>query len=207
MEGLVEKVKPYFLQNKGAHGFDHCLRVYHLGRYIALNEGADIEIAETACILHDIGKNRQKGICHAQLGARMSLDILKSIGFPEEKIQRVAYGILVHRYSKGINPETIEAKIVQDADRLEEIGAVAIGRGITEDVLHGKPLYDPTIHPNSEYETGGNKTSVNFLKEKSLKLKPETFHTQTAKKLAQERYAFTELFVQRFLEEWNFSSS
>ena len=205
MEHLIEKVKPYFLESNRAHGFDHCFRAYKLGKFIALKEGADIEITETACILHDIGKYRKEGVCHAELGSQMSLEILKNIGFPQDKIFKVCYCIKVHRYSKGIIPITLEAKIVQDADRLEEIGALAIGRGLIEDILHNKPLYDPAIPPNQEYKTGGNKTSINFLIEKSLKLKPETFHTRTARELARERYIFTEFFVKQFLKEWHFN--
>lgn len=207
MDNIVEKVKPYFDgDQKGSHGYDHAVRVYNLGNYIAIEEDADVEIVQAACLLHDIGRGRKKGICHAKLGAEMSQNILKSIGFPENKIKSVAYCVRVHRYSEGIEPITLEAKIVQDADRLEEIGAIAIARGLAEDVLKGKPLYDPSIQPNTEYKSGGNKTSINFLIEKSLKLKPETFHTETARELAKDRYRFTEYFVESFIKEWNFST-
>ena len=202
---IIESIKPYFLDMKvnGSHRYDHSLRVYNLGKYIAAKEGSDMEIVQAACLLHDIGRGRKKGICHAELGAQMSEEILNSLGFPEEKIQRVVYCVRVHRYSKGINPETLEAKILQDADRLEEIGAIAIARGLAEDIIKGKPLYDPIIEPNSIYVSGGNKTSINFLIEKSLKLKPEKFHTKTAQELAKNRYEFTEQFVKRVIEEWN----
>lgn len=141
-------------------------------------------------------------MCHAEIGAQMSDEILRTIEFPKDKIEGVVYCVRVHRYSKGINPVTIEAKIVQDADRLEEIGAVAIARGLIEDKLRGKPLYDPSIPPNERYTSEGNKTSINFLKEKSLRLKPETFHTRTDQELARSRYEFTEQFVKAVIEEW-----
>ena len=204
--GIAEKVKPYFeVDQKGSHGYDHALRVYNLGNYIAINEGADVEVVQVACLLHDIGRGRKKGVCHAELGAEMSQDILTVLEFPKDKIPSVVYCVRVHRYSKGIDPVTLEAKIVQDADRLEEIGAIAIVRGLAEDILKGKPLYDPSIEPNDEYKSGGNRTSINFLIEKSLKLKPDTFHTKTAKELAKDRYRLTEDFVRCVIKELNFS--
>ncbi len=79
---------------------------------------------------------------------------------------------------------------------------MAIARGLIEDKLRGKPLYDPSVLPNQRYTSGGNKTSINFLIEKSLKLRPETFHTKTAEELARSRYEFTEQFVKAVIEEW-----
>ncbi len=205
MINLIESVKQYFSKESknGSHGYDHALRVHNLGKYIAEHEEGDLEIVQAACLLHDIGKSHEKkGTCHAELGAQMSEEILINLGFPIHKIPSVVYCVRVHRYSAGINPVTLEARIVQDADRLEEIGAIAIARGLIEDKLRGKPLYDPSIPPNADYKSGRNKTSINFLREKSLKLKPESFHTKTAQELAKTRYEFTEQFVKRVIEEW-----
>src|SRR3989344_314958 len=144
MINLIEGVKPYFSEksSNGSHGYDHALRVHNIGKYIAEREGGDSDIVQAGCLLHDIGKDHERdGMCHAKFGAQMSEGILRSLGFPKDKIQDVAYCIGVHRYSKGIIPTTLEAKIVQDADRLEEIGAVAIARGLIEDKVRGKPLY------------------------------------------------------------------
>lgn len=210
MKDLASEIKPFFLKegSVGAHGFDHALRVYNLGQYIAIQENADLEIVGAACLLHDIGRERgEEKDNHEKIGADIAREVLREIDFPKNKIESVVQCILVHRYSKGIKPEFKEDKIVQDADRLEEIGAIAIARGLIEDMKKGKPLHDPDIPANSEYKSGGNKTSVNFLKEKSLKLKPETFHTFTAQELAKERYNFTKQFVDRVIEEWNFESN
>ncbi len=205
MIDLLKVIKPYFSEESknGSHGYDHAIRVYNIGKYISEREGGDLEIVGAGCLLHDIGKDYDRGgVCHAEFGSKMSKEILKSIGFPENKILSVSYCVKVHRYSKGINPETLEAKIVQDADRLEEIGAVAIARGLIEDKLRRKPLYDPSISPNEEYKSGENRTSINFLIEKSLKLKPQTFHTKTAQELSKRRYEFTQQFVKEVIDEW-----
>jgi uncharacterized protein len=198
MEILKEKIKHHFDSN--GHKFDHIQRVYHNALDIAKVEGGDLEVIKASSLLHDIARKKEKetGVCHAQEGARMAPSILREINFPEEKIPKVVHCIAVHRYRHGLKPETKEAAILQDADRLDAIGAVAITRVILHD--HNRVLHDPEIKP--EEETKENETTMNHFYKKILKLTPEAFNTETARKMAKERYNFTKEFVDRFAEEW-----
>ena len=154
MQDLIEKIKPHF-KGSGMHGLDHAIRVHRVGKFIAEKEGAKVNIVEAACLLHDVGKSYEtKDTCHAKIGSEMVPELLRAVGFEETLIGEVQYCVLVHRYSEGIIPRTIEAKIVQDSDRLEEIGAIALSRGIGEDIAYGKPLYYPEMKPNEKYKSG-----------------------------------------------------
>ena len=130
MKQLEEIVRERMLQ-WGAHGLDHTLRVRGLALTLAEKEHADKEIVEAAAMLHDIARakeDKNKGVCHAEQGAIEAEKVLSKLDFPKEAIAKVQYCITVHRVSKGLKAETPEAKILQDADRLDVLGAIGIGR-------------------------------------------------------------------------------
>jgi uncharacterized protein len=204
IEQLKEKLAKYFTDP--SHGFDHTERVYRLAVRIAKQENVDLEIVQAAALLHDLARhleNPDKGICHAEESAKLAPEILKSINFPEEKIPKVVHAIEVHRYSKQLKAETKEAEILQDADRLDALGAIAIGRVFTRGGSKKRPLHDPSIKADEEYNVKTKaKTSINHFYEKILKIKPETFKTKLAQEIAKERYAYVKEFVERFEKEW-----
>ncbi|MBT4334336.1 HD domain-containing protein [archaeon] len=202
MDRLKEKILHYFEDGKG-HGFDHTERVYNLAVRIAKEENADLDVVKASTLLHDICRKKEEetGLCHASEGSKLAPKILKELNFSEEKIKNVVHCIEVHRFSKGLKPLTKEARILQDADRLDAIGAIAITRIISHNTMIGNPVYDPTIKPSEEYTSKG-KTALNHFFEKIFKLKPETFHTCLAKEIAKDRYKFTTDFVDRFISEW-----
>jgi uncharacterized protein len=202
MDRLKEKILHHFEDGKG-HGFDHTQRVYNLAIKIAKEEKADLEVVKAAALLHDICRKKEEetGLCHASEGAELAPSILREINFSEEKIENVIHCIKVHRFSKRLEPKTKEAKILQDADRLDAIGAIAITRIISHNTMIGNPIYDPNIKPSEEYTSKG-KTALNHFFEKIFKLKPESFHTSLAKEIAKDRYKFTTEFVDRFISEW-----
>ena len=204
LEELKDKIKHYFTD--AGHTFDHTERVYHMAVKIAKDEKADLEIVKAAALLHDIGRpkeNPDKEICHAEESAKMAPAILKKVGFPEEKIKGVLHAIKVHRYSKQLKAETKEAAILQDADRLDALGAVAIGRIFSYGGKKNRPMHNPNLKINPAYTVKSKaKTSMHHFYEKILKIKPETFHTRLARKIAKERYTFTKQFVSRFEKEW-----
>ena len=205
IEGLKDKIKHYFTD--AGHGFDHTERVYHMAVKIAKAEKVDLEIVKAAALLHDVGRSKEdsdKGICHAEESAKMAPGILKEIGFPEYKINAVLHCIKVHRYSKQLKAETKEAAIIQDADRLDALGAISVGRVFSRGGYKRRPMHDSKL----KYDTGYNvkkkaRTSLEHFYEKILKIKPETFNTKLAKQIAKERYAFTKEFVERFEKEWS----
>jgi uncharacterized protein len=106
----------------------------------------------------------------------------------------------VHRFRKGVKAENLEAKILQDADRLDIIGAIGIARVFSRGGWENMPIHDPSIPPKERYD-GRSLTSVNHIYEKILKVKG-SFNTSTAKELAEERHKFVEQFLERFLKEW-----
>jgi uncharacterized protein len=196
-EKLKEEVKTYFNEKDGSHNFDHTERVYNLSIKIAKKEKADLEIVKVASLLHDIARGKQERKeckCHAEEGSLMARAILEKYKFPLEKIEEVCYAIKVHRKSTGIHAETKEAQIVQDADRLDALGAITIARviasGFTEE--YKRPVYAKE-----------GDSAIYYLQYKLLKLTPDAFNTETGKKLAKKRYNFMKKYVKAFIDEWN----
>jgi uncharacterized protein len=205
-EELKKKIQPYFEEN-GSHAFDHTQRVYNLALRIAKTEDGGLDIVKASALLHDIARKKQDEfegkICHAEEGAKMAEKILREMNFLEDKIEKVKHCIEVHRYSKKLEPQSIEAKILCDADRLDALGAITIGRMFSTGGKINRPLHNPEIPPEEDSKKKGySGTTINGFYNKILKLKSETFYTKEAQKIAQERYKFVEEFVDRFVKEW-----
>jgi len=201
---LKEKIVKKFYKDLGGHGFDHVERVHRMALNIAKKEDANLRIVDAAAWLHDIAHVREdegKCACHAQEGAKIARKILKRMNFPESEIKAIGHAISVHRFSKGKKAKTKEAEILQDADRLDALGAICIARVCMYYGYRGKPLYEPKRKPKKYYH--GQKTNaINHFYEKILKIKPETFHTETARKIARKRYSFIRQFLRKFKAEW-----
>ena len=116
----------------GSHGPDHSERVYATALAIGRKMGARLDILAAAALLHDIGRRYEtesKGdICHADKSAEMAVDILTGLNFPKEDIEQVADCIRSHRFRRNEHPSSLEAEILFDADKLDSIGAIGIGR-------------------------------------------------------------------------------
>ncbi len=199
---IKEKALPFF-KDYGGHAFDHTERVLNLAKHIAKNENVDIDIVVAAALLHDIARCREddgKIGCHAEQGAKDAEALLKETSFPKEKIKAVVHAVAVHRYSTGIVPDSLEGKIIQDADRLEALGAIAVARIFARGGEMGRPFYKSLDKYDKEHKTnvGG---SLGHFSKKIFKIKPKCFYTKTARDLAVKRYKFTEIFVQEFLDE------
>lgn len=192
-----------------SHDRSHFFRVERVAKKIAKEENSDIEIIEAECLLFDIARYLEDNGTipdHAEEGAKMARDILSKINFPIEKIDAVCYSILVHRRSKGITPNTIEAKILQDADYLDAMGAIDIVRVVASSLQSkkygGRPIYTDKPFSNDLYD---NSSAIHFLMSqiKHPKIQPENFHTKLGRELAKSRYEFMKAFVEEFLIEWN----
>ncbi|MBT7706367.1 HD domain-containing protein [archaeon] len=202
---LREEVLCHFESGTG-HGFDHVDRVYNSVLHILTTEDADADIVRAAALLHDIARTKEENgdaNCHAEEGSLMCVGILKSAGFPEDKIDKVAYAIKVHRYSGRIVPETIEAKILQDADRLDALGALTVGRVFEFAGKTKIPTYDPEEDNSLEYKSNDDDSCIGHFHRKTLKITPDKFHTKTAQEIAKGRYEFVKEFVDRYVKEWN----
>jgi len=202
---LIQEIKnrsmPYFRHSH--HDRYHVERVYNLAVHLAQKENADLDIIKAAALLHDIARSMEdEGSIddHANQGARMAKKILAETNFPKSKIDEVAYCIETHRFRKGVVPKTIEARILQDADRLDIIGAIGIARVFARSGWSNTPIHDPSIPPKPQYD-GKSESTVNHIREKLLKIK-DTMHTKTARKIAEERHTYIEQFLERLLKEW-----
>ncbi len=176
-----------FFERNGTHGFDHVERVFNLCLHIGREEGADLEVLALAALLHDVARPLEsagKVRDHAVEGARIARRFLKGLDYPEEKIERVVHAIEAHRFSRGPEPRTLEAKILSDADKLDAIGAIGIARVFMYSGEHGRDIA----------------ASLRHFEEKILKLK-DLMYTETAKRIAEERHRFTKEFIRRILLE------
>lgn len=185
------------------HDKSHVERVYNLAVRIAKEEKADLDVVKAAALLHDIARAMEdegKIADHATEGAKMARKVLEEVNFPKEKIDKVIHCIKAHRFKKGVEAKSLEAKILQDADRLDIIGAIGLARVFTRGGWGNIPIYDPSIPPKKKYD-GKSLSSVNHIYEKILKAK-DTINTKTAKEIAEERHKFVERFLERFFKEW-----
>ena len=119
-----------------------------------------------------------------------------------DKIERVCYAIKVHRHSKGINPETIEAEILQDADRLDALGAITIARMFSTGGKMEMPIYKEGIPFGKVYPGYKSDSTIHGFYAKIMKIKPEGFNTKKAKLIAGKRYTFVEKYLKQFMLEW-----
>ena len=184
------------------HSKSHVERVHNLAIRMAEKENADLDVIKASALLHDVARAKEdegKIEDHAAEGAKMARRILEEINFPREKVEKVVHCIEVHRFRNNMKAESLEARILQDADRLDMLGAVGIARVFARGGWQNMPIHDPLIPPKERYD-GRSLTSVNHICEKILKIK-DTFNTDTAKEIAEERHKFVEKFLERFLKE------
>ena len=207
----IEKIevlaKPLYVGNDCAHDWLHVMRVTNLGRLIARKEKADFDIVVAACLLHDCvmhPKASPKSSDSAEDSAKKALEILAYVGFPAEKAEKVAYAIRVHGYSKGVTPESLEGKVLQDADKLDASGAVGIARTFSTGAILGgilgRPFYvedDPFCRrhaPEDKFFT------LDHFYRKLLLLE-DKMNTRTGKAVARRRGRFLKLYLKEFERE------
>jgi uncharacterized protein len=168
----------------GSHGLDHVLRVLYLCELIGREENADMMVLLPAALFHDIARpeEAEKGMPHEEVGARMAERYLRSIRYDDERIPKITHAIRTHRYRSIEKPETLEARILSDADKLDAMGAVGIARTFIRAGEHRGEITDAMDH----------------ISDKLLNLRG-MMYTATAKKMAEERHQY----LQEFLEILN----
>ena len=204
IDAVILYARHHFEDAKYSHDWEHTERVYKLCMHIGASEGADLDVLAISAFLHDIGRTHQdkaKGsICHAEKGADMAREMLEKYPIPHEKKENIIHCILTHRYRNCHVPETIEAKVLFDADKLDAIGAVGIARaylfaGALGALLHNPHAIPEQTKPYSKDDTGYREYRVKLSRIKDKML------TSEGKRMAQERHAFMEDFFERFLKE------
>jgi uncharacterized protein len=199
---LKTLVKKQLRNEFTGHGYWHSYRVARLALKIGRQEGADLRILELAAWLHDLGVTQSRKNHHL-IGAQMAKQILKKLDYPSSTVKAVVDCILKHRYSRKYRLNTIEEKVLQDADNLDALGATIIPRIFAYCGVHRIPIYDPNTKPDEKVllKTGKSTTGFNHIYEKLLKI-PKILNTPTAKKLAQPRIKFLKLFARQYLAEF-----
>ena len=207
---LIEEATAFVrgeLENEASgHDWWHIARVTNMAKHIAEQEGADVFICEMAALLHDIADEKlNKG--GEEVGLRRVKDCLEGHHADQETIDTIIEIISTMSFKGGNRPPmtTIEGMVVQDADRLDAIGAIGIARTFAYAGAHGDLIYDPDIQPREkmtkeEYRTEKS-TAVNHFYEKLLKLK-NLMNTNSAKEMAEARHQLMEDFLQKFYHEW-----
>jgi len=204
IENIKTEAKSYFTKARGSHDWDHTERVYNLCLRIGKEENVDMEIIKLAAILHDIGREEEDGlngkICHAERGAILARQILEKHDVEENKIAKITHCIETHRFRGDKIPQSKEAKVLFDADKLDSIGAVGIGRtflfaGEVGARLHNKEVDIEKTKPYTVEDTGYREFIVKLSKIKDKML------TSEGKKIAEERHNFMVKFFDRLNEE------
>ncbi len=199
------------LQNAEAgHDWFHIERVYNNAQQIAAVEKVDMLVVGLGALLHDIADSKfHNG--DEEIGPRMGRDFMETINVPSTSIDQVVDIIRNISFKNSLGERagfeaSMELKVVQDADRLDAIGAIGIARAFNYGGFKNRPIYDPDIAPNlqmskEEYKRSANPT-INHFYEKLLLLKDQ-LHTETARKIAGERHEFMLSFLDQFYREWH----
>lgn len=197
-------VKDMFENEYSGHDYFHTLRVFKMATHIAECEGANIEVVQLAALLHDVDDRKLSPETYqTQANVR---NFLLSQKVDANETQHVCQ--IIREISFGANeipPTTIEAKCVQDADRLDAIGAIGIARAFAYGGNHNRHMYHPDIKPNinmtKEEYVKSESTTINHFYEKLFKL-TDLMNTQTAIKIANEREKYMREFISEFMDEW-----
>jgi uncharacterized protein len=204
LEEIKEIVKKELYDVNSCHEWEHSERVCNLAIHIGKKEEADLEILALASILHDIGRKEEeksKGrIDHAIKGSEMAREILEDHGFNEEKIEKICHCIETHRSRANKVPESLEAKILYDADKLDSIGAIGVGRAFSFAGHIGAKVHNKEVDVSKVEEYTLDDTA---WREWEIKLKHviDKMHTEDGKKIAKERHKFMEEFFNRLNKE------
>ncbi|HLV93087.1 MAG TPA: HD domain-containing protein [Aequorivita sp.] len=207
IQNTIAFVKNELKDAEGGHDWFHIERVYKNSLLIAEGEKVDKTVVALGALLHDIADSKfHDG--DETIGPKKASEFLKTQNISEETIQHVVKIIENISFKGGNNIQKFTSKeldVVQDADRLDALGAIGIARTFNYGGFKGRKLYDPDISPNldmtsSEYKAS-NAPTINHFYEKLLLLK-NRMNTETGRKIAEKRHKFMEIFLQQFYAEW-----
>lgn len=202
-----QKIESYMLSvmADSAHDAEHIYRVLSNAMVIAREEtGVNYDILITACLLHDIGRPdqiRDPSVCHAAVGCEKAYAFLTENGFSSDFAASVRDCIRTHRFRKNDQPESLEAKILFDADKLDVVGAIGVARTLVYKGTVTEPLY--TRRPDGTISDGAGEEQHSFFREYHRKLNKlyDRFYTAAGCRLAQSRRAAAQSFYESLYRE------
>ena len=191
----LETAKSWYPAHDPVHGFDHVERVYHMAAHLAAVEDADLEIVRAAVLLHDASGShlaeQTDRETHHHASADFARQVLQDEGWPEERIQAVLHCIRAHRFrDNNEQPQTLEAKILFDADKLDAIGAIGVARAIGYSVQARQLTYSPPsprFMQTGEKEAGEAHSAYHEYLYKLVRLK-DLLYTPAARRIAERRH-------------------
>lgn len=206
-EKETEFIKAVFSGDSSGHDFYHTVRVYKLATQIAEHEKADVKTVRLAALLHDVDDIKLSPDTYSE--KKNAVSFMTAGNVDRKTIEAVCKIIDSVSFvgTDSVIPETIEGKCVQDADRLDAMGAIGIARTFAYGGSKGRAIYDPEIKPKTgmnkeEYRNNENSTSINHFYEKLLLLE-SMMNTSEGRRLAKHRMAVMQEFLDEFIAEWN----
>lgn len=207
---MIEKAKIYVKglmeTDSSGHDFFHALRVLHLAEHIAAREeNVDMEVVQLMAILHDVDDRKLSPETSENLDRARAF--LTENGVDDQRIELIVKGIkqISFKGKDSVSPDTLEGKCVQDADRLDAIGAIGIARTFAFGGSRGSLMYDPEEPPrlnmDAEVYATTRSHTINHFYEKLLLLK-DLMNTETGKQMAEHRHKFMESYLEEFFAEW-----
>lgn len=211
-EEIIQETQKYVQKtlkdDSSGHDWWHIYRVWKTARYIAKQENANLLVVELAALLHDIAdwKFHNGDLSVGPRVARQWLDHLAVDSALISEVCEIIKSISFKGAEVSLEKLTLEGQVVQDADRLDAIGAIGIGRTFAYGGYKGRAMHDPNIsselHQTFEAYKNHQGTTINHFYEKLLLIK-DRMNTQAGKKLAEERHLVMKIFLQDFLNEWD----
>jgi uncharacterized protein len=206
MQVTVESARTLYESAGGGHDFDHVLRVLALALHIGEREGADERIVRTAALLHDVAEAQDRNQHHL-LGAARAREILA--GADAGFVEAVAHCIEAHRFRHEPEPRTLDARVLSDADKLDAIGAIGIGRAFAYAGEHGTALWRQSLaeieREDVDARRGPEELGEGYTPSHEFVFKldriPERLRTRVAREMAEERRRFMRLFFERLDRE------
>ncbi len=197
----IEQARQHYEGADAIHDFDHVLRVLTTAERLAQEESADWDIVRAATLLHDVARGHGDRMAedHAHAGAEIARELLA--GQPAEKVEAVAHAIAAHRFRTGPDPQTVEARVLHDADKLDAIGAIGVARAFAYGGFEGQRLWaDVPPDYRESQATRHEHTPVHEFQIKLSKIKDRLL-TLSARKLADERHTFMVAFYHQLDRE------
>ncbi|MCK8062033.1 HD domain-containing protein [Vibrio sp. 1CM7H] len=207
---LLSQIESQFLefmqqemQVDAAHDISHVQRVVNTAKKLAMEEGADLSIVLPAAYLHDCftyPKDHPNRKQSSIIAAKKAVAFLESIDYPQQYHDAIAHAIEAHSFSANIRPNTLEAKVVQDADRLDALGAIGITRCIQVSTEFDAQLYDNKDIFAQQRELDDKQFTLDHFQTKLFKI-AETMNTESARREAQKRKVFMQAYIEQLHDE------
>jgi len=203
IQNLIPLVKPFYPSDDPSHDWPHIGRVMNLAKKLSSGTNANVEVLLAGVCCHDIvnlPKNHPDRTRASELAAEKAVPFLIEAGFNQSEVEHIKQVVIEHSFSKGLRPTSLEAAILQDADRLDTLGAIGVLRCATVNTLMKSSYYEPFDPLAEERELDDKKYMLDHYFVKIFKL-PELMNTENGKKEANERMGFMKLFVDQLMKE------